>query len=237
MTAISTIIVDDEKLARQELNYLASELPHLKVLACCGDVEDAMEKINQLTPDLVFLDIEMPEKNGFELLASLDYSPNVVFVTAYDHYAIKAFDRNALDYLLKPTTVQRLSLAVDKVSERLNLLRHIDTSLARQIFVKDGGRCYFISLHEIYLLQSAGNYCTLYWRDTRCMLHKTLKQLESVLPVQHFIRVNRQQILNSNFIAGIETYYHGGMLLTLRNGKTIQVSHRNAVGFKMKMRL
>lgn len=234
---IRAILVDDEKLARQELKYLLSEIPDISVIADCANAQDAIGRIEALRPDLIFLDIEMPELNGFDLLRELDYMPQVIFVTAYDNYAIKAFEQDALDYILKPVSMSRLHKAIEKVRQKMLADLYAGQNLLRQIFVKDGAHYYFINLKDIYLLEAAGNYTILYWQNKKCMMHKTLRQFELSLPADYFVRINRQQIVNTLSIRKVTPHYNGGMSLELEQDKTVEVSQRNGVLLKSRMKL
>src|SRR3954462_5478772 len=163
------IIIDDERLARSELKKLLTDYPEIEIVAEAANAGEGIEKIENLNPDLVFLDIQMPGKTGFELLAELDRAPHVIFTTAYDEYALKAFEVNALDYLLKPVEPRRLADAIQKmnihddreISAHANINRTV-LNEADQVFVKDGERCWFVKLSEIRLFESVGNYPKVY---------------------------------------------------------------------------
>src|SRR3954467_5392305 len=162
------IIIDDERLARSELKKLLTDYPEIEIVAEAANASEGIEKIENLNPDLVFLDIQMPGKTGFDLLAELDRAPHVIFTTAYDEYALKAFEVNALDYLLKPVEPKRLADAIQKLhiqEEKEQIINGGDVNVNRdmlreddQVFVKDGERCWFVKLSEIRLFESVGNY-------------------------------------------------------------------------------
>ena len=191
------IIIDDERLARKELNNLLENYPEIEIVDQAVNADEALEKIIQLDPELIFLDIQMPGKTGFELLEELEKVPKVIFTTAYDAFAIKAFDVNALDYLLKPIQEERLKDTITKVlavqasalAERAQEgVSEIKQQLGMndQVFVKDGDRCWFISLKEIRLFESDGNYIKVYFNNVKPMIHKSLNALDEKLDERSF---------------------------------------------------
>jgi two-component system LytT family response regulator len=244
---IKAIIIDDERLARNELKKLLMDYPEIEVVAEAANVGEGIEKIENMNPDLIFLDIQMPGKTGFDLLSELDRAPNVIFTTAYDEYALKAFEVNALDYLLKPVEPKRLADAIQKLhlqDEReqgtngttVNVNRSI---LAEndQVFVKDGERCWFVKLNEIRLFESVGNYAKVYFAGNKPLILKSLNALEERLDEKMFFRANRKHIVNLRLIDKIEPYFNGGLLLELKGGEKIEVSRRQTVKFKEMMSL
>ncbi len=242
------IIIDDERLARKELNNLLENYPEIEIVDQAVNADEALEKIIQLDPELIFLDIQMPGKTGFELLEELEKVPKVIFTTAYDEFAIKAFDVNALDYLLKPIQEERLKEAITKVlavqasalAERAQEgVSEIKQQLGMndQVFVKDGDRCWFISLKEIRLFESDGNYIKVYFNNVKPMIHKSLNALDEKLDERNFFRASRKYIINLGWIETIETWFNGGLLVQLKGGEKIEVSRRQAARFKEKMSL
>jgi|TARA_B110000259_G_scaffold22323_1_gene22935 two-component system LytT family response regulator len=242
------IIIDDERLARKELNNLLENYPEIEIVDQAVNADEALEKIIQLDPDLIFLDIQMPGKTGFELLEELEKVPKVIFTTAYDEFAIKAFDVNALDYLLKPIQEERLKDAITKVlavqasalAERAQEgVSEIKQQLGMndQVFVKDGDRCWFISLKEIRLFESDGNYIKVYFNNVKPMIHKSLNALDEKLDERSFFRASRKHIINLSWIETIETWFNGGLLVQLKGGEKVEVSRRQAARFKEKMSL
>ncbi len=243
---IKAIIIDDERLARNELKKLLMDYPEIEVVAEAANVGEGIEKIENMNPELIFLDIQMPGKTGFDLLSELDKSPNVIFTTAYDEYALKAFEVNALDYLLKPVEPKRLADAIQKLhlqeerepsngnTENINrstLYEH------DQVFVKDGERCWFVKLSEIRLFESVGNYAKVYFGPNKPLILKSLNALEERLDEKMFFRANRKHIINLRLIDKIEPYFNGGLLLELKGGEKIEVSRRQTVKFKEMMSL
>ena len=242
------IIIDDERLARKELNNLLENYPEIEIVDQAVNADEALEKIIQLDPELIFLDIQMPGKTGFELLEELEKVPKVIFTTAYDAFAIKAFDVNALDYLLKPIQEERLKDTITKVlavqasalAERAQEgVSEIKQQLGMndQVFVKDGDRCWFISLKEIRLFESDGNYIKVYFNNVKPMIHKSLNALDEKLDERSFFRASRKHIINLSWIETIETWFNGGLLVQLKGGEKVEVSRRQAARFKEKMSL
>ena len=238
---IKTILVDDERLARQELKYLLQDYQDIQIIDEAENVDDAIEKIHRLQPDLIFLDIEMPEKNGFDLLDELEFIPKIVFVTAYNQYAIQAFESEAMDYLLKPMKAERLSRTIEKIRAEIQQTR-ISEAVSegrlppdKRIFLKDGDKCYFVRLTEIYMIESVGNYCRFHFGNNRPMIHRSLNKIQERLDPNMFFRANRQQIINTEYIAEIDSYYKGGMKVVLNNGIELEISTRNSVAFKDMM--
>ncbi|MEJ2617391.1 MAG: response regulator [Ignavibacteriaceae bacterium] len=239
---MKAIIIDDERLARVELKRLLTPFKEINVIGEAVNVEDALAKISELNPDLIFLDIQMPGKNGFELLEELDSVPRVVFTTAYDEYALKAFEYNALDYLLKPIEPKRLEDAIKKIIES-NKKEKIseDTQLvlteSDQVFVKDGERCWFVKLANVRLFESEGNYVRLYFDENKPLILRTLNYLDERLDDRSFFRANRKHIINLKWIDNIEPWLNGGLLVKLKGGMKIEVSRRQAIKFKDKLSL
>jgi len=237
------LIIDDERLARKELTNLLQEYPEIEIVGEAVNAEDAEEKIQALQPDLLFLDIQMPGKTGFELLESLDSVPDVVFTTAYDEYALKAFDFNALDYLLKPIEPDRLKETITKLINRpkKEAVSEIvsDQKLGPQdrVFVKDGDKCWFVKLENIRLFESDGNYIKIYFDNFKPMIHKSLNALDEKLDDRSFFRASRKHIINLTWVESIESWFNGGLMVVLRGGDKVEVSRRQAARFKEMMSL
>jgi two-component system LytT family response regulator len=232
MKKISVILIDDERLAREELRRMLEEYTDFEIVAEAANADEAALLIVKHHPDLLLLDIQMPGKSGFNLLEMLPQVPEVVFVTAYDQYAVKAFEADALDYVVKPVRAERFSKVIEKVRAKLNKI-----AASQQFFVKDGNKCYFIRLDEICLIESMENYARLYFRDTVTYLKRSLNQLETELDPSMFFRINRSQIINTAFIKHIEQAGNGRLNITLHDGKLLQVSERQSVKFKSNNRL
>ena len=239
------IIIDDERLARNELRKLLGDHSEIEIIAEAANAEEGITKIEAQNPDLIFLDIQMPGRTGFDMLASLEKSPNVIFTTAYDEYALKAFEVNALDYLLKPVEPKRLADAIQKLHfieamEPVGNGENVNKSLLTendQVFVKDGERCWFVKLSDIRLFESVGNYAKVFFGNNKPLILKSLNALEERLDEKMFFRANRKHIVNLRMIDKIEPYFNGGLLLELKGGEKIEVSRRQTVKFKEMMSL
>lgn len=236
------IIIDDERLARNELKKLLQEFPDIEVIGEAANANEGIEKIESLNPDLIFLDIQMPGKSGFDMLTQIERAPHVIFVTAYDEYALKAFEVNALDYLMKPVEPKRLADALLKLKQKdeEELLSYNNRGLLHendQVFVKDGERCWFVKLSDVRLFESVGNYAKVFFGNNKPLILKSLNALEERLDDRVFFRANRKHIINLRMIDKIEPYFNGGLLLDLVGGEKIEVSRRQAVKFKEMMSL
>ena len=240
---ITAIIIDDERLARNELKKLLEQHTEIQIIDEASGVNEGVEKIELARPDLIFLDIQMPGKTGFDLLGELEKAPKVIFTTAFDEFALKAFEVNALDYLLKPIDPNRLSDAIQKLqneltSEQASLLgasTRGPLTEADQVFVKDGEKCWFVKLAEIRLFESVGNYAKVYFSSHKPLILKSLNALEDRLDEHVFFRANRKHIINLHWIEKIEPYFNGGLLVELKGGEKIEISRRQTVKFKEMM--
>lgn len=238
---MKALIIDDERLARKELMKLLEEHPAIEVAGEAANADEAEKMIEELNPDLLFLDIQMPGRTGFQLLESLDTVPMVVFTTAYDEFAIKAFEVNALDYLLKPIQPERLAEAVRKIQDKERMregrMREGKLGLNDQVFVKDGERCWFVSLSNIRMFESDGNYIKVFFDTNRPMIHKSLNALDEKLDERSFFRASRKHIVNLSWVEGIEPWFNGGLMVRLKGGDKVEVSRRQAAKFKEMMSL
>lgn len=234
---MKAIIIDDERLARVELRRLLTPYKEIEIVDEAVNADDAIKKITEHNPDLIFLDIQMPGKTGFEMLEELDTVPIVIFTTAFDEYALKAFEFNAMDYLLKPIEPKRLEECIRKVSEKFRMEQPAE-SVANtlkeddQVFVKDGDRCWFVKLSTIKLFESEGNYVRIYFDDYKPLILRTLNYLDERLDNRTFFRANRKHIINLKWIESIEPWLNGGLLVKLKGNFKIEVSRRQAIKFK-----
>lgn len=234
MKKIKVIIIDDERLSREELKRALKFYDEFVLIGEAENADDAKNLIESKMPDLIFLDIQMPEKSGFELLESLNHVPEVLFITAYDQYAVQAFEVNALDYLMKPVREERFAKAIEKIRDTFKLksaLNNIETE-DRKIFIKDGEKRFFIRLDEIYLIESLENYTRLFFQNKKALQRRSLRQWEEILDENTFFRINRAEIINMNFIQEVNITSAGRMEVKLKTGELLEVSNRQSVKFK-----
>ncbi|RZA08013.1 MAG: response regulator transcription factor, partial [Moraxellaceae bacterium] len=234
------LIVDDSRLARKELVDLLQHIPNTTVIAEAVDVNSAVAAINAQKPDLVLLDIHLPDGDGFDVLEKSSFTPQVIFTTAYEQHALRAFEFNALDYLLKPVTQERLEAAIQR-----SFSKHVlhaqspapSTIKTRtdQIFVRDGEHCHFIRLSDLRLITVEGNYVRLYFLNTKTMLARSMNYIEEKLDPHVFFRANRQQIINMDFVVSIEPWLNEGLLIKLTDGTEVEVSRRQARELKQRL--
>ena len=239
---IRAVIVEDSRLARNELKELIKLHDDLELIGEASNVDDGVELIESESPDLLFLDINMPEKDGFDLLEMLDEVPITIFTTAYDEYAIKSFEYNALDYLLKPVSNKRFDMALEKVRANMASKEENPSGAKKltensQIFIKDGEACWLVKIGDISLFEIVGNYTRVFFEDKKPMLYKSLNQVEEKLPEDSFFRANRQQIVNTNYIENVVPWFNGKLKLTMKNGEEVEVSRRQSYIFKDRMSL
>lgn len=238
---MKALIIDDERLARTELQRLLSKIPEIQVVGEAVNADDALQKIAELNPEILFLDIQMPGKTGFDLLEELDTVPHVIFTTAYDEYALKAFEYNALDYLLKPIEQSRLEEAIKRLIVREQIQQEEQpASMLKpedRVFVKDGERCWFVKLEDVRLFESEGNYVRIFFNDNKPLILRTLNYLDERLDQHTFFRANRKHILNLKWVENIEPWLNGGLLVKLKGGQKVEVSRRQSIKFREMLSL
>lgn len=246
MKTFKTILVEDERLAREELKSLLKDYLEIDIIGEAKNGEEGIALIKEQKPDLVFLDINMPGMNGFEMLKHLEEIPRVIFVTAYDEYALKAFEVNALDYILKPVDPERLREAIQKLSSEDDFVSAESTGIARKdryltvndrVFIKDGEKCWFVELNKVRMLESDGNYVKVYFDNFRPLILRSLNSFEERLDPEHFFRANRKFIINLQWVSSIENWFNGGLQVELREGEKVEISRRQAIRFKELMSL
>jgi two-component system LytT family response regulator len=231
---LRVLVVDDTRLARQELRTLLADLAHVECVGEADDVPAAQAAIEKLQPDLVLLDIQMPSGTGFDVLEGLDSAPMVVFTTAYDHYAVRAFEANALDYLVKPVVPERLAAAIARARSRHAAVEPVEPAqrgmlgLDDQVFLRDGERCWFVALGDIHRIVVDGNYARVWFRDQCALLARSLSALESRLDPSVFFRANRNTLVNLRAVRGVELSVGDGYVLKLKDGSEVEVSRRQA---------
>jgi two-component system, LytTR family, response regulator len=229
------MIIDDEALARRELRRLLVEHTWLEVVGEAANIDEAVPRIEALSPNLLFLDIKMPGGSGFDLLARLDHVPRVIFTSAYEQHAVQAFEVNALDYLLKPVEPERLAAALLKVADASAQLTP-QRNVLEQLFVQDGPRCWFVPLREVCLLSAENNYVRLWWGKLHPLIGRPLSTIEQRLDPKRFFRANRSQIINLEFIERVNLGINGRLDVTLRGGgPDVEVSRRQARLFREQM--
>lgn len=235
------LIIDDERLARNELRRLLEAVRDVEIIGEARNADDAIEQIGRLHPDLLFLDVQMPGCDGFELLERLDEAPRVIFTTAFDRYALRAFDVSALDYLVKPIAPDRLAAAVAKAAARPTPAPAADQvgplGRGQRIFVRDGERCWFVAVEEIVLIESEGNYARLHFAGHRPLLPRSLNAIGDRLDPALFFRANRRQIINLERIESLAPWPNDGYLVELSGGLEVEMSRRQARLFHAKARL
>ena len=235
MKTFKAVIIDDERLAREEVKRALKAHPEFEIVGEASHVDEAKELIERVSPELIFLDIHMPGKSGFDLLEELSSVPEVVFTTAYDQYAVKAFELNALDYLVKPLREERFAKTMEKVKAELakkGALNKAILPMDRKIFIKDGEKCFFIPLTEIHFIESLDNYARLYFGTQKAMIKRSLNLLEEKLDPTVFFRVNRSQIINTHYIKEMHPYFNNKLQITLTTGQTVEVSSRQSAKFR-----
>ena len=244
--SITCLIIDDEPLARDLVREFLEQHSDLKLIGECSKGTEAVEKIDSLRPDLIFLDVQMPGMTGFDVLDKIEHDPFVIFTTAYDQYAIKAFEKNAVDYLLKPIDQERFKLAVDRALGRMNsennvgeLLRSIKTenktSYDSHIFVQKSEKLINLAVEEIEHLEASGDYTILTTKNDQFVSSSGIGKLEEILNPEIFIRVHRSTIININSLKEIEKHFNGGMVVKMNNGKTFPVSRTYAKLIRKKV--
>jgi two-component system LytT family response regulator len=225
MNGIRTLIIDDERSARNELKRALAAYPDFLLVGEAADADEAETLIRQLQPDLLLLDIQMPGRSGFDLLESLTEVPAVIFVTAYDKYALQAFEVSAVDYLLKPVRDERLAKAMEEARQR------IQNGNGRFVFIKDGSKFHLVRWNEVVLIESADPYVRLHLKNNRLLLKTSLTQLETTLDDTFFLRANRWQLVNLRFIDSIHQK-EGALTALLTTGDEIVFSERQSTAFK-----
>jgi two-component system, LytTR family, response regulator len=247
VTTLRALIVDDERLARSDLRRLLARHPEIEIAGEAANASEARKALADLEPDLVFLDVQMPGETGFQLLESLDSVPAVIFTTAYDEYALRAFDVNALDYLVKPIEPKRLARSVARVMSTAHSERISNESESHQtgekrvlseeqrVFLTDGDRSWLVRLGEIRLFESVGNYARVFFGSEKPLIKRSLNELVEKLDERVFFRANRHQIVNVKAIRSLQPWFNGRLLATLADGREVTLSRRRARAFREHM--
>ncbi len=240
------LIVDDEKLARELLREYLEGFPEIEIVGECAKGNEAVEQINKVKPDILFLDVQMPGMNGFDVLEEIDHEPYVIFTTAYDQYAIKAFEKNAVDYLLKPLDEERFRLAVNRALKRKTsekgsveeLLRSIKAgtrNFESHIFVQKSEKLFNLPVEEIVFLEASGDYTIITTKNDQYVSSSGIGKLEEIMDPDTFIRVHRSTIINLTYLKEIERHFNGGMVVKMQNGKSFPVSRTYAKLIRKKV--
>ena len=240
------LIIDDEKLARELLHEYLEGFPQIEIIGECAKGNEAVEKINKQKPDLIFLDVQMPGMNGFDVLEEIDHEPYIIFTTAYDQYAIKAFEKNAVDYLLKPLDEERFRLAVNRALKRKTaelgnleeLLRSIKSdnrNFESHIFVQKSEKLFNLPVEEIVYLEASGDYTVITTKNDQFVSSSGIGKLEEIMDPETFIRVHRSTIINLNYLKEIERHFNGGMVVKMQSGKSFPVSRTYAKQIRKKV--
>lgn len=241
------IVIDDEKLARDLLREYLEGFPDIDLVAECEQGTDAVEKIDKLKPDIIFLDVQMPGMTGFDVLEEIEHEPYVIFTTAYDQYAIKAFEKNAVDYLLKPLDEERFRTSVNRALKRKTLEHSSLEDLLQSIrgdrkgpfdthiFVQKSEKLFNLPVEEIVYLEASGDYTIITTKTDQFVSSSGIGKLEEILNPEVFIRVHRSTIVNVNFLKEIERHFNGGMVVKMQNGKSFPVSRTYAKLIRKKV--
>ncbi|MDT0690154.1 LytTR family DNA-binding domain-containing protein [Salegentibacter sp. F188] len=243
MRSLKAVIVEDSRLARNELKELLKIHKEIELVGEAENVDEGFKLITDKNPDLLFLDINMPEKDGFELLEMLDDVPVTIFTTAFDEYAIKSFEYNAFDYLLKPINQKRFTKCIEKVIEQTSDSSSSDSktegvlSLDKQIFIKDGENCWLVKIQDIFMFEIVGNYTRVFFKNNKPLIYKSLGQIEEKLPADVFFRANRQQLININHVKKVVSWFNGKLKIEMNSGDEIEISRRQSYLFKEQLSL
>jgi len=239
---MNIMIVDDSRLARKELRGLLAGHAHCVVVAEAGDVQSSLAFINELQPELLLLDIHLPDGSGFDLLEQCDYTPKVIFTTAYEQHALRAFEVNALDYLLKPVTQERLTIALEKSIQGKSVPQNqtestpaLNPHAPEHVFIREGERCHFVKFRDISRIAVEGNYVRIFFHTQSALLPRSLNYVEARLDPNTFFRANRQEMINLNFINRIEPWIGEGLMIVMQDKTEVISSRRQARELKQRM--
>lgn len=241
MNQTTCLIIDDEKLARELLHEFLENFPEIEIVGDASNGTEAVALIDKLKPELIFLDVQMPGMTGFEVLEDINHEPYVIFTTAYDQYAIQAFEKNAVDYLLKPLDLERFKVAVDRALKRKKLeAGHLEdllgslrperdrTSFESHVFVQKSEKLYSLPVEEILHLEASGDYTIITTKNDQFVSSSGIGKLEEIMNPDKFIRVHRSTIVNINYLKEIERHFNGGMVVKMQSGKSFPVSRTYA---------
>lgn len=236
---MKALIVDDERRARNELKRLLKAHPDVEVVGESANVDEALRGVEKFSPDLLFLDIQMPGKSGFDLLTEIPELPRVIFTTAFDEFALRAFEFHPFDYLLKPIDPKRLAQSLAQLNEQWPIpVPEIPALTARvfgendQVFVKENDHCWLVRIGEISVFESDGNYTRVFFGSSLPLIYRSLNSLEERLDPRHFFRASRKHIINLAKVQRIEPWFSSGLMVHLEGGQQIEMSRRQGQKFR-----
>ena len=237
----TVFIIDDERLAREELKLLLQSLEMVELIGEASSGEEAKRLLPSLEPDILLVDINMPGMNGIEFVKELNNPPYVIFVSAHEDHAISAFSVGAFDYLLKPINPNRLKESFNRIlqdeqdewdSVKEQPLEKKKLTITDKVYIRDGDKSWFVSLTDIRLFESDGNYVKVHFHQNKPMLLRSLNSFQELLDPHFFFRANRKHIVNIEWISSVETWFNGGLMVELKTGEKIEISRRQAIRFK-----
>jgi two-component system LytT family response regulator len=237
----TVFIIDDERLAREELKMLLQAIEMVELIGEASSGEDAKILLPSLEPDILLVDINMPGMNGIEFVKGLNNPPYVIFVSAHEDHAISAFSVGAFDYLLKPINPNRLKESFNRIlqdeqdewdSVKEQPLEKKKLTITDKVYIRDGDKSWFVSLTDIRLFESDGNYVKVHFHQNKPMLLRSLNSFQELLDPHFFFRANRKHIVNIEWILSVETWFNGGLMVELTTGEKIEISRRQAIRFK-----
>ncbi len=246
---IKTIIIDDEEPARNLIASFLKDFPEIKIISLCADGFEGVKQINELMPDLVFLDIQMPKLTGFEVVELIEHKPKIIFSTAFDQYAVKAFDANAVDYLLKPYSKERFKKAIEKVlaalenadvpadNKKINEIAEAQNETLHRIAIKSGTKIFVLPIEQIHYIEADGDYVKVHTKDNSYLKEKTMRYFENNLPQNEFIRIHRSYIINLNEIQRIEQFDKENHIVLLKSGANLKTSNAGYKALKAALSL
>ncbi len=237
---MKALLIDDERMARREMRHLLEAHPEIEIVGEADSGHAALSLLPSLKPEVLFLDVQMPEMDGFEFVhAMAEHSARIIFCTAYDAHALRAFEVNAVDYLLKPVDPARLASAIQRLSDSSPIAIQEETPLREtdRVLLKGEHRTWFVPVRSIYLLQSEGNYTQVFFEGGKVLLPRSLGALEQRLNLPLFFRANRAQVINTRAITQVAEWFNGGLQVTLNSGDQVEISRRQAALFRREKAL
>jgi two-component system LytT family response regulator len=233
---IKTVIVDDERLAREEFKSMLNNYSNIEIVGEYKNAKEAEAGIIELEPDLLFIDIQMPGESGLDLIKRIDNAPRTVFVTAYDEFAIQAFELNAYDYILKPVDEDRLTEVIGRIEEEHKIPEAVieakQLKKGDKILIKDGDKVWFVNIDDIRYFESDGNYVKVFFQNFHPLILRSLNSLANRIDNNMFFRANRKYLVNLERIVNIETWFNGSLQIEMDCGTKIDISRRQAIKFK-----